>query len=161
MTRRNVFLRESFHEKGLDAVRRAHEQFDQLASMSIPDALNAAKQLPEIYTEAIVIGHQDPQIARDRLRSHFYVSEIISLDHLIRRTWRKRFALFIVRVTTGIKPFIPYKLALSNAAFKGNSRAIEPQSLSVEMDLMLNTIRAAHAPTAAHERSSLQSISIS
>lgn len=160
MTRRNVFLRESFHAKGLDAVRQAYAQFEQLASMTIPDALNAAKHLPEIYTEAIVIGHQDPQIARDRLRSHFYVSEIISLDHLIRRTWRKRFALFIAGITTGIKSFIPRKPASSYAAFKGNSRAIEPQSLSVEMDLMLNTIRAAHAPTAAHERSTLQAVII-
>jgi hypothetical protein len=156
MTRRNVFLRESFHAKGLDAVRRAHEQFDQLAAMSIPDALNAAKQLPEIYTEAIVIGHQNPQSARDRLRSHFYVNEVISLNDLVTQAKRTRFS----RLITGIKLFIPRKPAPINAAFKGNSRAIEPQSLSVEMDLMLNTIRAAHAPTAAKERSSLHPLSI-
>jgi hypothetical protein len=146
MTRRNVFLRESFHAKVLDAVRQAHEQFDQLSSMSIPDALNAAKQLPEIYTEAIVIAYnQNPQFARDRLRSHFYVNEVISLNDLVTQAKRKRFS----RLITGIKLFIPRKPAPINAAFKGNSRAIEPQSLSVEMDLMLNTIRAAHAPTAA------------
>jgi hypothetical protein len=145
MTRRTVLLRESFHEKGLDAVRHAHQQFDQLASMSIPDALNAAKQLPEIFTEAIVIGHQDPQIARDRLRSHFYVNEVISLNDLVTQAKRKRFH----RLIAGMKSFITRKPAPTNAAFKGDSRAIEPQSLSVEMDLMLNTIRAAHAPTAA------------
>jgi hypothetical protein len=146
MTRRNVFLRESFHAKGLDAVRRAHEQFDQLASMSIPDALNAAKQLPEIYTEAIVIAYnQNPQIARNRLRSHFYVNEVISLNDLVTQAKRKRFS----RLITGIKLFITRKPAPINTAFKGISKPIEPQSLSVEMDLMLNTIRAAHAPTAA------------
>ena len=145
MTRRNVLLRESFHAKGLDAVRHAHEQFDQLASMSIPDALNAAKQLPEIYTEAIVIGYQDPQIARDRLRSHFYVNEVISLNDLVTQARRKRFSYLIDR----IKLFTTRKPATINAAFKGISKPIEPRSLSVEMDLLLNTIRAAHAPTAA------------
>jgi hypothetical protein len=154
MTRRNVLLRDSFHEKGLDAVRHAHQQFDQLASMSIPDALNAAKQLPEIFTEAIVIGSQDPQIARERLRSHFYVNEVISLNDLVTQAKRKRFH----RLIAGMKSFITRKPKPTNAAFKGDSRSIEPQSLSVEMDLMLNTIRAAHAPTAAIERSSLQAV---
>lgn len=145
MTRRNVLLRESFHAKGLDAVLHAHEQFDQLTSMSIPDALNAAKQLPEIFTEAIVIGHQDPQIARDRLRSHFYVNEVISLNDLVTQAKRKRFN----RLITAIKLLVTRKPETFNAAFKGISKPIEPQPLSVEMDLMLNTIRAAHAPTAA------------
>jgi hypothetical protein len=146
MTRRNVLLRESFHAKGLDAVRDAHEQFDQLASMSIPDALNAAKQLPEIFTEAIVIAYnQNPQIARDRLRSHFYVNEVISLNDLVTQARRKRFSYLIDR----IKLFTTRKPATINAAFKGISKPIEPRSLSVEMDLLLNTIRAAHAPTAA------------
>ena len=156
MTRRNVLLGESFHQKGLDAVRHAHQQFDQLASMSIPDALNAAKQLPEIFTEAIVIGYQDPQIAHDRLRSHFYVNEVISLNDLVTQAKRKRFN----RLITAIKLSITRKPATRNAAFKGISKPIEPQSLSVEMDLMLNTIRAAHAPTAAKERSSLHPLSI-
>lgn len=145
MTRRNVLLRESFHAKGLDAVRHAHQQFDRLKEMSIPDALNAAKQLPEIFSEAIVIGHQDPQSARDRLHSHFYVNEVISLNDLVTQAKRKRFSYLIDR----IKLFTTRKPALINAAFKGISKPIEPQSLSVEMDLMLNTIRAAHAPTAA------------
>lgn len=156
MRRRNVLLRESFHAKGLDAVRHAHEQFDRLKEMSIPDALNAAKQLPEIFTEAIVIGHQDPQSARDRLRSHFYVNEVISLNDLVTQAKRKRFH----RLITGIKLFVTRKPAPTSEAFKGDSRAIEPQSLSVEMDLLLNTIRAAHAPTAAIERSSLHPLSI-
>lgn len=145
MTRRNVLLRDSFHAKGLDAVRQAHQQFEQLKEMSIPDALNAARQLPEIFTEAIVIGYQDPQRARDCLRSHFYVNEVISLNDLVTQAKRKRFSYFIDR----IKLFITRKPASINAAFKGISKPIEPQSLSVEMDLMLNTIRAAHAPTAA------------
>jgi hypothetical protein len=82
---------------------------------------------------------------------------VISLNDLVTQAKRRRFH----RLIAGMKLFITRKPAPTNAAFKGNSRAIEPQSLSVEMDLMLNTIRAAHAPTAAHERSSLQSISIS
>lgn len=155
MTRRNVYLRDSSHAKGLDAVRQAHQQFDQLKEMSIPDALNAAKQLPEIFTEAIVIGYQDPQRARDRLRSHFYVNEVISLYDLVTQAKRKRFN----RLITGIKLFITRKPAPTSEAFKCDSRAIEPQSLSVEMDLLLNTIRAAHAPTAAIERSSLHPLS--
>lgn len=150
MTRRNVLLRDSFHAKGLDAVRQAHQQFDQLEEMSIPDALNAARQLPEIFTEAIVIGYQDPQRARDRLRSHFYVNEVISLNDLVTQAKRKRFSYFIDR----IKLFTTRKPTSINAAFKGISKPIEPQSLSVEMDLMFNTIRAAHAPTAANSAAS-------
>lgn len=156
MTRRNVYLRDSFHAKGLDAVRLAHKQFDELKKMSIPDALNAARQLPEIFTEAIVIGYQDPQRARDRLRSHFYVNEVISLNDLVTKTKRKRVSYLIER----IKLFTTRKLATISAPFKGVSKPIEPQSLSVEMDLMLNTIRAAHAPTAAIERSWLHQLSI-
>ena len=145
MARRNAYLRESFHEKGLDAVRHAQEQFDQLASMPIPEALKAAKQLPEIFTEAIVIGYQDPQIAHNRLRSHFYINEVISLNDLVTQAKRTRFSYAIKR----IKLFISRKPAPISAAFKGISKPIEPQSLSVEMDLMLDTILAAHAPTAA------------
>jgi hypothetical protein len=156
MVRRNAYLRESFHEKGLDAVRHAHQQFDQLASMPIPEALIAAKQLPEIFTEAIVIGYQDPQIAHDRLRSHFYINEVISLNDLVTQAKRKRFSQLFSRITLSI----PRKLAPIGALFKGISKPIEAQSLSVEMDLMLNTIRAAHAPTAAKETSSLHPLSI-
>ena len=145
MTRRTVLLREHFHAKGLDAVRQAHQQFDQLASMPIPEALKAAQQLPEIFTEALVLGHHNPQIAHDRLKSHFYVNEVISLNDLVTQARRKRFSYFIDR----IKLFTTRKPATINAAFKGISKPIEPRSLSVEMDLLLNTIRAAHAPTAA------------
>lgn len=160
MTRRNVLLRERFHAKGLDAVRQAHQQFDQLASMPIPEALKAAQELPEIFTEALVLGHHNPQIAHDRLRSHFYVNEVISLNDLVSQAKRKRFGYFINR----IKLFTTRKPATISAPFKGISKGIskpiEPRSLSVEMDLLLNTIRAAHAPTAAIERSSLLSLSI-
>lgn len=145
MARRNAYLRESFHEKGLDAVRHAQEQFDELAAMPIPEALKAAKQLPEIFTEAIVIGHQDPQIAHDRLRSHFYINEVISLNDLVSQAKRKRFSNTITR----IKIFFIHKPVPISTAFKGISKPIEPQSLSVEMDLMLDNILAAHAPTAA------------
>jgi hypothetical protein len=151
MARRNAYLRELFHEKGLDAVRHAHQQFDQLASMPIPEALNAAKQLPEIFAEAIVIGYQDPQRAHDRLRSHFYINEVISLNDLVSQAKRKRFSQLINRITL----FAPRKIVPSNAVFKGISKPIEDQTLRVEIDLMLNTIRAAHAPTAAISAASI------
>ncbi len=145
MTQRNVFLRDSFHEKGLEAVRKAHQQFDQLRSMPIPEALEAAKQLPEIFTEAIVLGHHDPEIAHNRLRSHFYINEVITLNDLVTQAKRRASSRLIDR----IKRFAVRKLATISAPFKGNSKPAEPQSLSVELDLMLENILAAHAPTAA------------
>ena len=146
MTRRNVLLRDSFHTKGLDAVRQAHQQFDQLIALPPMARVQAAKNLPEVFVDAMVMDiNGNHQMALDRLKSHFYVSEVISLNDLVTQAKRKRFH----RLITGIKLFITRKPAPTNAAFKGDSRAIEPQSLSVEMDLLLNTIRAAHAPTAA------------
>lgn len=146
MTRRNVLLRDSFHAKGLDAVRQAHQQFDQLIALPPMARVQAAKNLPEVFLDAMVMDiNGNHQMALDRLKSHFYVSEVISLNDLVTQAKHKRFSYLIDR----IKLFTTRKPATINAAFKGISKPIEPQSLSVEMDLMLNTIRAAHAPTAA------------
>jgi hypothetical protein len=148
MARRNVYLTQSFDELALDAVRTAHDQFDELMAMPIPDALKAAKDLPEIFTEAIVIAfNKNPQMARDRLRSHFYVNRIIDVNRLFTYASRKirTYSLNQVSLFASARKF----LAPIRVAFKAISAPIETRSLSVEIDLMLNTIRPAHAPTAA------------
>ena len=154
MTRRNVLLGSSLHQQGLDAVRRAHEQFDELRSLAIPEALAAAKSLDHVFTEALVIGFSDPQIAHDRLRSHFYVNRIITLDQLSHQARRKRFSVLI----SNIKLFKPLKLIPFRIAFKAISGHPEPRSLNTELRLLLETICPAHAPTAAIERSSLRAV---
>jgi hypothetical protein len=147
MARRNVYLTQSFDELALDAVRTAHDQFDELMAMPIPEALKAAKDLPEIFTEAIVIGMNNPQMARDRLRSHFYVNRIIDVNRLFTYASRKirTYSLNRVSLSASARKY----LAPIRVAFKAISAPIETRSLSVEIDLMLNTIRPAHAPTAA------------
>jgi hypothetical protein len=158
MARRNLYLTDSFHEKGQAAVNAAHDQFDELMSMPIPDAIKAAKSLPKIFTEALVIGNQNPQSARDRLRSHFYVNKVIDVNRLFTYASRKirTYALDRITLFDSARKY----LEPINAAFKGISKPVEPQSLSVEIDLMLKNILAAHAPTAAKERSSLQAVTI-
>ena len=148
MARRNVYLTQSFDELALDAVRTAHDQFDELMAMPIPDALKAAKDLPEIFTEAIVIAfNKNSQMARDRLRSHFYVNRIIDVNRLFTYASRKIriYSLNRVSLSASARKY----LAPIRVAFKAISAPIETRSLSVEIDLMLNTIRPAHAPTAA------------
>jgi hypothetical protein len=148
MARRNVYLTQSFDELALDAVRTAHDQFDELMSMPIPEALKAAKDLPEIFTEAIVIAfNKNSQMARDRLRSHFYVNRIIDVNRLFTYASRKirTYSLNRVSLSASARKY----LAPIRVAFKAISAPIETRSLSVEIDLMLNTIRPAHAPTAA------------
>lgn len=148
MARRNVYLTQSFDELALDAVRTAHDQFDELMSMPVIDRIKAAKDLPEIFTEAIVIAfNQNPQMARDRLRSHFYVNRIIDVNRLFTYASRKIRTYALNRIT--LFDCARKYLEQINAAFKGISKPIEPQSLSVEIDLMLENILAAHAPTAA------------
>lgn len=148
MARRNVYLTQSFDELALDAVRTAHDQFDELMSMPVIDRIKAAKDLPEIFTEAIVIAfNKNPQMARDRLRSHFYVNRIIDVNRLFTYASRKIRTYSLNRVS--LSALARKKLATIRVAFKAISAPIETRSLSVEIDLMLNTIRPAHAPTAA------------
>lgn len=147
MARRNVYLTQSFDELALDAVRTAHDQFDELMSMPVIDRIKAAKDLPEIFTEAIVIGINNSEIARDRLRSHFYVNRIIDVNRLFTYASRKIRTYSLNRITL----FASARKRIESicVAFKAISAPIETRSLSVEIDLMLNTIRPAHAPTAA------------
>lgn len=159
MARRNVYLTQSFDELALDAVRTAHDQFDELMSMPVIDRIKAAKDLPEIFTEAIVIAfNKNPQMARDRLRSHFYVNRIIDVNRLFTYASRKirTYSLNRVSLSASARNY----LAPIRVAFKAISAPIETRSLSVEIDLMLNTIRPAHAPTAAKERSTLQAVQL-
>jgi hypothetical protein len=160
MARRSAYLAQSFDEMAIDAVRTAHDQFDVLMSMPVVDRIKAAKDLPEIFTEAIVIAfNKNPQTARDRLRSHFYVNRIIDVNRLFTYASRKIRTYSLNRVS--LSASARKRIESIRVAFKGISAPIETRSLSVEMDLMLNTIRPAHAPTAAKERSSLRSISTS
>lgn len=147
MARRNVYLTQSFNELALDGVRTAHDQFDVLMSMPVIDRIKAAKDLPEIFTEAIVIGINNPEMARDRLRSHFYVNRIIDVNRLFTYASRKIRTYSLNRITL----FASARKRIESicVAFKAISAPIETRSLSVEIDLMLNTIRPAHAPTAA------------
>ena len=148
MARRNVYLTQSFDELALDAVRTAHDQFDELMSMPEIDRIKAAKDLPEIFTEAIVIAfNKNPEMARDRLRSHFYVNRIIDVNRLFTYASRKIRTYSLNRVS--LSALARKYLAPIRVAFKAISAPIETRSLSVEIDLMLNTIRPAHAPTAA------------
>lgn len=147
MARRNVYLTQSFDELALDAVRTAHDQFDELMSMPVIDRIKAAKDLPEIFTEAIVIGINNSEIARDRLRSHFYVNRIIDVNRLFTYASRKIRTYSLNRIT--LFASARKRIESIRVAFKAISAPIETRSLSVEIDLMLNTIRPANAPTAA------------
>jgi len=168
MARRNVYLTQSFDELALDAVRTAIEQFDQLSSLPPLDRVKAARDLPEIFTEAMVIEiNGNPQMARDRLRSHFYVNRIIDVNRRFTQASRKIgkciTQAFINISTYSLKRITLFASARKRiesirVAFKAISAPIETRSLSVEIDLMLNTIMPAHAPTAAKERSTLQAV---
>ena len=148
MARRSAYLAQSFDEMAIDAVRMAHEQFEVLMSMPVVDRIKAAKDLPEIFTEAIVIAfNKNPQTARDRLRSHFYVNRIIDVNRLFTYASRKIRTYSLNRVS--LSASARKRIESIRVAFKGISAPIETRSLSVEIDLMLNTIRPAHAPTAA------------
>jgi hypothetical protein len=159
MARRNVYLTHSFDELAIDAVRMAHEQFDQLSSLPPLDRIKAAKDLPEIFTEAMVIEiNGNPQMARDRLRSHFYVNRIMDVNRKFTQASRK-IGTCLTQIVTKIRSYAINRITLFasarkdlariGVAFKGISKPIKARSLSVEVDLMLKTIRPAHAPTAA------------
>jgi hypothetical protein len=130
--------------RGDQSATRAHRQYDQLASKPISEAIKEAEQMPAIFMEALVIGFQNPQRAHDRLRSHFYMARIMDLNFLFLRKICKYSIDLIKRDSAPRKIQPPFWVR-----FKGISKPAEAQSLSVEIDQLLNTIRAAHAPTAA------------
>lgn len=132
-----------------DSVRHALNQYNHLSAKPIPQALKDAERMPAIFTEALVIGFQDPQRAHDRLRSHFYMARIMDLNFLFLKKICKYATNLIQRDSTPRKIEPPFWVR-----FKGISKPAEAQSLSVEIDQLLNTIRAAHAPTAAFSAAS-------
>jgi hypothetical protein len=135
--------------------------------MPLIERIRAARDLPDVFMQAIIIDRDEPQselAARNRLKSYFYVNSILELDRTFHkckiypsrvRAW---FIDHILNPSKLIgKVFAPRQLS----TFQGGSSPVEARSLPSEMKVMLKTILAAHAPTAAKERSSLQSISIS
>ncbi len=159
MANKSKHLATLYSRTGFNAVSNANQIFTQLIALPEVERLQAAKELHPVFTEAIIIYRGDAaseSAARDRLKSHFYVNSILKMDrvfHPIRRarTW------IIDRITLNLprKLYIPIKYT-----FQGDSSPVEAQSLPSEIKVMLKTILAAHAPTTAKERSSLQSISI-
>lgn len=152
-----------YSRTGDNAVSNANQIFTQLIALPLIERLQAAKELHPVFTEAIIIYRGDAaseSAARDRLKSHFYVNSILDLDrtfHPIRRA-RK----YVGELTQRITLNLPSKLRISiTSTFQGDSSPVEARSLPNEIEVMLKTILAAHAPTAAKERSSLRSISIS
>jgi hypothetical protein len=130
--------------RGDQSATHARHQYDQLASKTISEAIKEAEKMPAIFTEALVIGYQDPQRAHDHLHSHFYMARIMDLNFLFLKKICKYATNLIQRDLTPRKIEPPFWVR-----FKGISKPAEAQSLSVEIDQLLNTIRAAHAPTAA------------
>ena len=104
--------------------------------------------------QAIILDHGDPQteaLARSAIKSHFYVNAIINLHHLFMRpvTW----------LLNRVQVFVHRAIALPiQCLFQAASRPVRARTLTNEIDVMLKTILAAHAPTAANERSMLPSV---
>lgn len=148
---------------GDNAVLRGDQIYTELKTLPLIERIHAAKELPDVFMQAIIIDRGDAaseSAARARLKSHFYVNSILDLDrtfHPMRRA-RRWLINLIERITLNL----PRKLHTPNTStFQGDSSPVEAQTLPSEIQVMLKTILAAHAPTAAKERSSLQSISIS
>ena len=152
----------SSQNKAEISVRHAYDQFEELIKLPFLDAEKAAQSLKdsEIHREALVRAmiYGDLQGARERLRSHFYVNRVIDVHKLFKYASRTIRTYLIEPIELSKRSKQVEKQ--SDAAFKGISKALETQPLTVEMDLMLKNILAAHAPTAAKERSSLQAVSI-
>ena len=162
MANKSKHLATLYSRTGFNAVSNANQIFTQLIALPEVERIKAARDLPHVFTEAAIIYRGDAaseSAARDRLKSHFYVNSILDLDrtfHPIRRA-RKYVGELFERITLNLprKPYIQIQ-----PTFQGDSSPVEAQSLPSEIKVMLKTILAAHAPTTAKERSSLQSISI-
>lgn len=155
-----------YSRTGFNAVSNANQIFTQLIALPLIERLQAAKELHPVFTEAIIIYRGDAaseSAARDRLKSHFYVNSILTMDrtfHPIRRA-RKYVGELFERIHNPSKLFTKVFTPVQLPPFQGDSSPVEAQTLPSEIQVMLKTILAAHAPTAAIERSLLQSISIS
>ena len=161
MANKNQHLQSQYSQTGLNAVIKANQIFTQLRAMPLIERLQAAKELHPVFTEAIIMDHGDTEsesTARDRIKSHFYVNSILDRDrkfHAIRRA-RK---WIIEHIQNPSKQSRKVFASVRLSVFQGDSSPVEARSIPSEIKVMLKTILAAHAPTAAKERSSLQSIS--
>lgn len=166
MAIKSKHLARSYSRTGFNAVSDANHIFTELRALPLIERIKAAKDYHPVFTEAIIIDRGDAvseSAARARIKSHFYVNSILDRDQLLRRC-----RVAILRASKWAIDYIynPSKLLrkhLSKAiapVFQGTSSPVEARSLPSEIEVMLKTILAAHAPTAAKERSSLQSISI-
>jgi hypothetical protein len=151
-----------YSRTGDNAVSRANEIYTQLRALPLIEKLQAAEKLPDVFTEAIIIDHGDAvteSAARARLKSHFYVNSILTMDRAFHKCKiypsRVR-AWFIDHILNPSKLIRKVFAPLQLSTFQGDSSPVEARSLPSEMKVMLKTILAAHAPTAAKERSSLQ-----
>ena len=162
MASKNQHLASRYSRTGFNAVSNANQIFTQLRALPLIERLQAAKDLHPVFIEAIIIDHGDAaseSAARARLKSHFYVNSILKMDrafHPIRRA-RKYVGELFERIHNPSKLLRKAFATRKLSAFQGDSSPVEAQSLPSEIKVMLKTILAAHAPTAAKERSSLQS----
>jgi hypothetical protein len=156
MAIKSKHLARSYSRTGLIAVSNANQIFTQLRALPLIERIKAAKDFHPVFTEAIIIDRGDAaseSAARARIKSHFYVNSIIDRAHTL-----KQWAIgHIYNPSKLLRKQIPNAIA---PVFQGTSSPVEARSLPSEIKVMLKTILAAHAPTAAKERSSLQSISI-
>ena len=139
---------------GDHAVRKADWIYSDLKTLPLIDRIHAAKELPDVFMQAIILDHGDAQsesAARSAIKSYFYVNAFINMHKLFKKpiTWvLNRVQVFAHRVIA--QPI--------QCLFQGTSSPLRERSLTNEIDVMLKTILAAHAPTAAKQRSTLQSV---
>jgi hypothetical protein len=146
-----------YSRTGDNAVSRADEIYTQLRALPLIERLQAAKNLPDVFIDAIIMDHGDAvteSAARARLKSYFYVNSILTMDRAFHPVRRARKWL-IERITLDLprKSYIPTQLT-----FQGDSSPVEARSLPSELKVMLKTSLAAHAPTAAKEKSTLLAV---
>jgi len=149
-------LSRSYSRTGFNAVSNANQIFTQLIALPEIERIKAAKDFHPVFTEAILIYRGDAaseSAARARLKSHFYVNSIIDRAH----TLKQRAIDYIYNPSKLLRKQIPIAIA---PVFKGYISPVEARSLPSEIEVMLKTILAAHAPTAAKERSSLRAVTI-
>lgn len=167
MATKEKHLTALYSRTGFNAVSNANQIFTQLRVLPLIERLQSAKELHPVFTEAIIMDRGDAaseSAARDRLKSHFYVNSILDLDRVFHRckiAIKQAREWFIDRIANPSKLFTKAFTPVQLRPFQGDSSPVEARSLPSEIEVMLKTILAAHAPTAAKERSSLQSISIS
>jgi hypothetical protein len=166
MAMKQKHLATLYSRTGFNAVSRANQIYTELRALPLIERLQAARDLPNVFTEAIIIDHGDAaseSAARARLKSHFYVNSILDLDRVFHRckiAIKQAREWFIDHIQNPSKLLRKTFAPVQSPVFQGDSSPVEARSLPSEIEVMLKTILAAHAPTAAKERSSLQSISI-